>query len=75
MSDICGFFSNTGATLPETGNPVQRMYDFGQKFITQSGRFVVVELDCFVQFDFRNLEKSNFHLFVFGQDFFEGNGL
>jgi len=35
---------------------------------------VVVELDGVVQFDFRDFEKSNSHLFVFGQDFFEGDG-
>ena len=56
------------------GDAVQCIHHFGEKLVAQSRRFVIVELDYVVQFDFRNLEKSNSHLFVFGQDFFEGDG-
>ena len=61
--------------LRKPGDPVQCLHYLGEELIAQTGQFLVVEPDCFVQFDFRDFEKSNSHLFIFGQDFFEGNGL
>ena len=57
--------------LRKPGDPVQCLRYFGEELIAQTGQLVIVEPDGFVQFDFCDFEKSNSHLFVFGQDFFE----